>query len=622
MCGIVGLFAFNERGRTHQAHLSAACASLAARGPNNTGIYQDHCVGIGHRRLSVLDPRPEAHQPMKRGRYVLTFNGEIYNYKRLRHQLQQKGYSFSTHSDTEVLLQGYVAWGEQVLEHLEGFFAFCLYDKHTQSIFLARDRLGIKPLYYSLDENRLLFGSEVKALQALGVRKELDSVALYTYLQLGYIPAPRSILQEVKKLPAGYAMSVKNKQHSSWSYYQIPSPTQSATVKGTLFNTLEQAVKDRLQTDVPLGAFLSGGLDSSIIVGLAARHKSDLQTFSIGYKDNRFFDESNYAALAAKHFGTRHHLFSLSEDDLLEDVNSAVDYLDEPFGDSSALPSYILSKRTCKSVKVALSGDGADELFAGYTKHKAWVRSCAGHKLDKRIALGRPLWQRLPKSRHSRLPNTIRQLFRYSTALQLPPAERYWYLSSLQQEDQAMALLHPTQRQKINGTYTDYKSTYLPIERNWQDLNQVLAADVSLVLAGDMLTKVDRMSMAHGLEVRVPFLDKKMVAAAFALPVEQKINPKEGQKAILRSTFSSLLPEALLRRPKHGFEVPLLQWMRTKLNGELTEWVFNRERIEDQGLLNWPQLAKLKATLHSNNPHDAATHTWCLYVLQRFMAKL
>ena len=629
MCGIVGLFAFSASGRSHHRHLAAACASLAARGPDNEGIYQDADVGLGHRRLSVIDLSTEAHQPMETERYVLTFNGEIYNYRTLRKELSDRGYHFRTQSDTEVLLQGYVAWGEAVLAHLEGFFSFCIYDKDKKSLFLARDRMGKKPLYYAMDEDKFIFGSELKALYALRVRKELDSMALYTYLQLGYIPAPRTILTDARKLSPGHALHIEHKKQHCWCYYQVKCPPNAPNApimngvrrEKELFDTLENAVKARLQTDVPLGAFLSGGLDSSILVGLAARHKPDLQTFSIGYKDEKFFDESAYAQIVAQHFGTKHHLFQLSEQDLLEEIHAAIDYLDEPFGDSSALPTYILSKKTRNVVTVALSGDGADELFAGYSKYSAWLRAISPPFSDHIIAKSKFLWGWLPKSRNGRLPNLIRRAWRYSTALGLSPAERYWYLASLQQEGAAMSLLHPKQRNFLDAEYIKYKAKYAGNDTDWSDFNQVLQADVSLVLAGDMLTKVDRMSMAHGLEIRSPFLDQRVVKLAFSLSAADKVDANGVRKSILRKTFSNFLPPVLLQRPKQGFEVPLLHWMRNGLRNDLQKWVFNRERIEEQGVLNWPAVARIERALFSCDPHDAAAHTWCLYALQRFLAK-
>ena len=623
MCGIVGVYTFSKTIDEEYAQLKVACQRISARGPDHEGTYCAAHIALGHRRLSIMDPHPHANQPMHTHRYTITFNGEIYNFQSLAKVLQSKGYVFHTESDTEVLLYAYEAWGEEMLYKLKGFFAFCIYDKVEHSCFLARDRLGIKPLYYYIDHEKLCFASEMKALTAFRISTSIDASSLYTYLQLNYIPGPRSILTDVRKLMPGHSLFISKSQQVLKAYYQLPYPPKVELPgrytdrKTELITCLEQAVVQRLEADVPLGAFLSGGIDSSVVVGLASKHRAHLQTFSVGFKDHAFFDETAYAELVSKHFRTDHQVFMLTEEDLLEEVAQVVDYLDEPFGDSSALPMYILSKRTRNKVRVALSGDGADELFAGYTKHSAWYRAMQSSGIDQLILSLDFLWKCLPKSRNHTMSNKVRQLLRYSEGLRLSPAERYWRWASLQSEAQAKAFLHPTKREQLSD-YPSLRELYAPQEGCWKDFNYMLAADVSMVLPGDMLTKVDRMSMANGLEVRVPFLDPKVVAYAFALPAEDKIRAHGKRKCILREAFQEVLPAALFDRPKKGFEMPLLKWLQVEMRTELTQYVFNRTRIEAQQLLHWPAVSDLEKRLLSRNPHDAAAHTWGIYVLQKW----
>ncbi|HEU5147346.1 MAG TPA: asparagine synthase (glutamine-hydrolyzing), partial [Chryseosolibacter sp.] len=330
MCGITGIFAFNLVGKFNKIHITAATMSLEKRGPDFQDIYIDEWVGLGHRRLSVIDTSEKANQPMwdSSGRYCIVFNGEIFNYRELRRTLEAKGMVFRSESDTEVLLQAYILDQEACLEKLNGFFAFCIYDKHNQSFFLARDRFGVKPLLYLFDEDKFIFASEMKSMLRYGIDKALDYTSLVTYLQLNYIPAPDSILTNVKKLLPGHYLKIESRRISVQRWYTIPrEKTEHAgtssydAAKARFASLLETAVQRRLVADVPLGAFLSGGVDSSVITGLASRHKPDIQTFSIGFKDAPFFDETAYAREVSKHFNTHHTVFSLTNKDLFAHLN-------------------------------------------------------------------------------------------------------------------------------------------------------------------------------------------------------------------------------------------------------------------------------------------------------------
>ncbi len=617
MCGITGLFAFNPVGRMNLMHLEASTRVLAKRGPDVHDTWFDDVVGLGHRRLSILDTSAAGNQPMRdaSGRYHIVFNGEIYNYKFLRQELAQKGVSFQSDSDTEVLLQAYIFWGTEMLPKLNGFFAFAIYDQVACKMFIARDRYGIKPLLFCKTDNSVLFASEMKSLLCYGLEKKINQEALSLYFQLTYIPPPLSIIEGVEKLKPGHYLEIEKGKVDQKRYYKLPDPnaTKSWELKNaqmTLVDRLTDSVRARLVSDVPLGAFLSGGIDSSIIVGLASKDVPKLKTFSIGFKDNKYFDETAYANLVADHFATDHHVFSLSNDDLLSAVGDVVDYIDEPFADSSALPVHILSKKTKDHVTVALSGDGADEMFSGYNKHSAWLHAQHPDAKSNIASIGGPLWSLLPKSRNNRLTDTFRKLDRFAKLKKLSLQERYWFLASFIQKSQVDRLLvnAPDQSAFRDELLQNIKSG---------DLNEVLSLDCKMVLSGDMLQKVDLMSMANSLEVRVPFLDPKVVHFAFELDSKLKANGNS-KKIILREAFRDMLPEELYHRPKHGFEVPLLDWFRKEMKVELDQVVFNQSTIEAQGIFHWKEIARIKKKLFSFDPGDSHILVWSLYVFQKW----
>ncbi|MBD0314399.1 MAG: asparagine synthase (glutamine-hydrolyzing), partial [Microcoleus sp. T3-bin5] len=389
-------------------------------------------------------------QPMtdESERYTIVFNGEIFNFLEIRQELEQGGIAFQSSSDTEVLLRLYMLEGDKCVNQLNGFFVFAIYDNQREELFIARDRFGVKPLLYTIDEDKVLFASEMKALFVFGFPRELDYVSLQQYLQLNYIPAPDTIFKDVKKLLPGHWIKIRGREIAIEKYYQVPAqkpgPVQALsyeTAQNQLTNLLDAAVQRRMIADVPLGAFLSGGIDSSVIVALASRHTDQLNTFSIGYRDEPFFDETRYANLVAKKFNTNHTVFSLSNDDLLDGLYDMLDYTDEPFADSSALAVYILSKRTRKKVTVALSGDGADEIFAGYNKHAAEFRVRAGGWQNSMVASLKTLWDALPKSRSSAFGNKIRQLQKFAEITALSPRDRYWRMATFTGDTEAAALL-------------------------------------------------------------------------------------------------------------------------------------------------------------------------------------
>jgi asparagine synthase (glutamine-hydrolysing) len=642
VCGITGIFAFNLVGKFNKIHVTAATQALEKRGPDFQDIHLDEWICLGHRRLSIIDTREVANQPMwdEQKRYCIIFNGEIFNFKEIRAELEQKGIRFTTESDTEVLLNLYILEKEKGLNKLNGFFSFCIYDKQEQSLFLARDRFGVKPLLYLFDEDKFIFGSEMKSLVKYGIDKQIDFTSLYTYLQLNYIPAPDTIFKSVKKLLPGHYMKVKRQEIQIERYYTIPysnlinnkvdhesSQPDYEQAKNKLKELLEESVKRRLVADVPLGSFLSGGIDSSIVTGLASKHKSNLHTFSIGFRDEKFFDETNYARLVAKHFQTEHTVFSLTNNDLYTHVHSILDYLDEPFADSSAIAVYILSKETHKYATVALSGDGADELLAGYNKHSAFYRSINSGWKENLIGTLNSLWKLLPQSRNGLISNKVRQLNRFSEGMKLNSKERYWRWAGFATENAALRLLNNQSKAILHSAesvdlvdYLSRKTELLKTIPDKENINDILLTDTQLVLPNDMLTKVDLMSMANGLEVRTPFLDFELVNFIFSLPASFKIDDKI-RKKILQDAFRDFLPAELYNRPKKGFEVPLLKWLRHEMKSLINDDLLSEKFIAEQNIFDYTEIKKLKNQLFSSNPGDVHARVWALVVFQWWWKK-
>lgn len=610
-------------------NVAAATQALAKRGPDFQDIYTDGFVGLGHRRLSIIDTSEAGNQPMwdERKRFCIIFNGEIFNFKELRSALQSKGVSFQSESDTEVLLKLYMLEKENCLNKLNGFFSFCIYDKQEQSFFLARDRYGIKPLLYVHDEDKFLFASEMKSMLCYGIDKSIDYTSLHSYLQLNYIPAPATIFKNVKKLMPGHFLRVSKGNIAIQSYYHIPFSEEVIDehlnydqAKAKFKDLLDLSVQRRLVSDVPIGSFLSGGIDSSVVAGLASKHKPDLHTFSIGFKDEPYFDETDYARLVAKHFNTAHTVFSLTNNDLYSHVRSILDYIDEPFADSSAIAVYILSKETRKHATVALSGDGADELLAGYNKHEAMYRMLHPGIKENMIASLGPLWKMLPHSRNNPLANKFRQLSRFADGIKLSAQDRYWLLAGFANEVQSLKLFSKNSLEEFEKQQFIERKDELLKNISIGSINEVLLTDTQLVLPNDMLTKVDLMSMANSLEVRTPFLDYELVNFIFSLPEDFKIN-NSIRKRILQDTFREMLPTQLYNRPKKGFEVPLLKWFRKEMKSLITDDLLSKSFIEDQNIFSYNEIAKLKKQLFSSSPGDVHARIWGLIVFQWWWKK-
>ncbi len=631
MCGITGIVALNEKGLPSLSKIHDATQCLTKRGPDAQGTFIHNHVALGHTRLSIIDTSEAASQPMtdESVRYTIIFNGEFFNFKEHRQFVLDKGYKLKSQSDTEVLLYLYIIEEEKCLARVNGFFSFAIYDKQEETLFIARDRMGVKPLLIYQDDNNLMFASEMKSLLAMGIPREMDKTSLFTYLQLNYIPAPHSIFKGVKKLEPGYFLKLKvaNGHLETKKYYTIPysAPTTSLNYieqQQELIKLMDASVQLRLISDVPLGAFLSGGIDSSVVVALAAKHTKNLNTFSIGFRNEPLYDETHYANLVAKKCNTNHTVFSLTNDDLFNNLFDALDYIDEPFADSSALNVHILSMLTRKKVKVALSGDGADELFGGYNKHAAEIKARNGGITASLIKVMNPVWNVLNQSRNSKTGNKIRQLKKFAEGITLTAKDRYWLWASFMEENEANILLkeNASSRNQMLQEFIARKMTILKFIHKDGDMNEVFYTDINLVLANDMLTKVDSMSMANSLEVRSPFLDYNVVDFAFSLPVNSKID-KHGRKKVVRDAFRSYLPEELYNRPKQGFEVPLLKWMNNELESLITDDLLSDKFIIEQDIFTIEAIHKLKKKLFGNNRGDAAMNTWTLIVFQYWWKK-
>lgn len=643
MCGITGAVSLNKDKNNCLNYIEQATEKLNKRGPDSKGIFNKDKIAFGHRRLSIIDVSNNALQPMTdpSQRYTICFNGEIYNFGVYRRLLEEEGVQFKSTSDTEVLLHLYIKHGENCLEKLNGFFAFAIWDNVDQTLFLARDRMGIKPLYYWFNESQLCFASEMKSLLEYQIPKKIDQASLFEYLQLNYIPAPNTIFEDVFKLPPAHYLKLSLKaeniseQIEPIPYYQVPTssfntrdlnPSNYSSAKRNLATLLDNSVQKRMVSDVPLGSFLSGGIDSSVIASLASRHTDKLNTFSIGFSDNPFFDETEYAELVAKKIGSAHHTFRLNNQDFFEAMGGFMNYLDEPFADSSALNVYLLSQETRKHVTVALSGDGADEMFSGYNKHYAEFRVRNPSIKDKLAVKASGLLKNLPQGRESKIANLNRQIQKFSKGVSLTNKERYWYWATFRSEEHANYLLkesYQEKEQRLTDLAYSYKKRKEQILKNISktgNFNEVLYTDTHLVLPNDMLFKVDSMSMANSLEVRTPFLDHEVVNFAFQIPVEFKINANT-RKKILKDAFQNLLPEELLNRPKQGFEIPLLDWLKNEMKDKIENEYLSEAFIEEQGIFNYPAIQRELNRLSSNNPGDVAGTIWNLVVFQHWYKK-
>ncbi|MBX2973187.1 MAG: asparagine synthase (glutamine-hydrolyzing) [Flavobacteriales bacterium] len=616
MCGIAGSYQIDPSRPVTGDRIHAALRCIAHRGPDDEGIYTNGSAVLGHRRLSIIDTSSNGHQPFtdNGGRYTIAFNGEVFNFQTLRADLEAQGHTFRSTSDTEVILRLYTLKGPAFLHDLNGFFALAIHDAETDTLFLARDRFGVKPLLWSEVDGRFLFASELRSLIALGAECVQDPVSARQYFAYHYIPAPRTVFTGSHKLLPGHSISVDRTGVMVERWYDVVAESKkvpkASDPKRTLFDLMDDAVRLRLIADVPVGAFLSGGVDSSIVSALAARHHKHLHTFSIGYADDPFFDESRYAEEVARHIKSEHSTFKLTREELAADYTRLLAATDEPFADSSALPSFMLCERTRRQVTVAVSGDGADEVFGGYTKHQAELRWRSPGAAEQAVRLLAPLWRTLPRSRNGKWPNRFRQYDRFARLANTPEDRRFQELAAFTTHEEAGALMagriDPQELARREGVFSE-------AFRRMPGMNGALLADVMSTLPNDMLHKVDLTSMAHALEVRTPFLDKRVVEFAFSLPAEAKLIRGSG-KHILRETFGHLLPPVVMTRSKKGFEVPLLDLLRGPM-AAFVDATCSKELVHSAGL-EWDAVQAQVKQLRSPNPgtSQATVHALLVYL--------
>jgi asparagine synthase (glutamine-hydrolysing) len=526
--------------------------ALTHRGPDGMGIWCEGTVGLGHRRLAIID-LGGSHQPMIKGRCALAYNGELYNFKELRAELEGLGHRFETAGDTEVLLEALVEWGEGALTRLQGMFAFAFWD--GEAMLLARDHVGVKPLYICQNGGRILFASELKALlEHPGVSREVDPNAVGLYLECQYIPAPYTIFRGVRKLGAGHLLWFREgraEERRYWNPSYLPKfGFDEDRAAFELERELRRSVKSMLVADVPLGAFVSGGIDSSLIAALMQEESGrKAKIFSIGL--NHVQGEQEYARKVADYLGADFHPLMVNASDVMGTLD---DLFDEPFGDQAALPTLLLSKLTRGFVKVVLTGEGADEVFAGYSNYPKRLREaeiCAR-------------WAKFYAPFHRFMPQKLRKN-RLTKAMARPIARRYTTIPNLFDSETHGSLLTKRFLSAQEKQLEDVAEGHYERCDSAEYLDRMLHVDTSLWLADDLLTKVDRATMTHSLEARVPYLDHRLIEFATRLPAEFKLKGREGKYLLKKIAGKGLLPEEIVRRPKQGFVIPLKEWMATDL---------------------------------------------------------
>lgn len=603
MCGITGIISF-QNPEIDRDVLKRMTEKLVPRGPDAEGFYFAPHVGLGHRRLAIID-LSSGHQPLTTndGRYTIVFNGEIYNYRELRTELEKTRALFHTQSDTEVLLQLFAREGAACLKKLNGMFAFAIWDHQEKALFAARDRMGKKPFYYALIPSQkstpafFIFASELKSLMAFPeLPKKTNAAAVRHFFTYEYVPSPLSIIAGVQKLRPGYWLSLKDDgllvTQRYWNQpFGDPVDDDENTASKKLLGLLDQAVQYRLIADVPLGVFLSGGIDSSSVVALMARHRSgkDIKTFSI-YFDEKSYDESFYCKTIAKKFGTDHHAQTLSAKILLDILPDVAAYLDEPFADASILPTYLLSRFTRQHVTVTLGGDGADELFAGYPTFFADHAARAYRKIPAFIRNGvASLVSRLPASDRNMSFDFKARQFLSGISHDGVLRQQVW-LSGVNPLEQKK-LFTPDFLGQSGGDPLDILRQEMTGCASKNPKDQLLYFYQKFYLADGILFKIDRASMANSLEVRAPYLDKDVVDYVTRLPYSYKLKGVT-TKYLLKKMLNRLLPALITQRRKKGFGIPLAGWLKHELKPLLTSQL-NQSRIENDGIFCWPHVEKL-----------------------------
>ena len=637
MCGIAGYIDLKQESTRDTLKESAArmAGTLEHRGPDDCDVWVDDSVGValGHQRLAIIDLSETGHQPMisADGRFVITYNGEIYNFRSLREDLQDEGVEFRGHSDTEVLLEACARWGiERALRHMNGMFAFVLWDRKDRCLHLARDRIGEKPLYYGKVGRTFLFASELKAIRAsTEFRPRIDKAALAIFLRHNFIPAPYSIYEGIRKLPAGAHFTLpldRPDEHDAprqyWSLKTVAEEGVRNEHRGNEEDVLQDArellndaVDIRLEADVPLGAFLSGGIDSSLVVALMqSRSTKQVKTFTIGFEEQAY-NEAEQARSIARHLGTDHTEFYVTPAETRDVVPDLPSLYDEPFADSSQIPTYLVSKLARQVVTVSLSGDGGDELFGGYNRY-VW-----GRKLWSTIGWLPVTIRKLLSDGMTQLsPAFLNKVLSHGESL-LPaslrlslPGDKIHKLAAVlpacNQEDLYLRLLSNFADSSHEHVHEMGSRTILSDQRQWAAVPDftrwMISLDMMCYLPDDILVKVDRATMAVGLESRVPFLDHRLIEWVWRLPTSMMIRNGKG-KWLLRRMLSEYVPEKLFDRPKMGFGVPIDAWLR----GPMREWaesLLDQKRLDSDELLDW------KVIRRKWGEHQSSARNWSYYL--------
>lgn len=623
MCGICGIVYCDREQQVEPGLLKNMCDTIAHRGPDDEGYFAHQHVGLGMRRLSIID-LSTGKQPISNedGKIWIVFNGEIYNHKSLRNELERHGHQFKTQTDTEAIVHAYEEFGENCVQKLNGMFAFAIWDQHKNQLFLARDRVGIKPLYYYFDKKRLIFGSELKSiLQADDIPRRIDLQALDNFLTLEYIPAPLSIFQDIRKLAPGHTLTFRNNDIWIRNYWDVELKTNGAEpgeLKTNLRDLLQDAVKIRLMSDVPLGAFLSGGIDSSTIVAMMAQVMDQpVKTFSIGFEDSTY-NELEYARLIAKTFKTDHHEFIIKPD-AVELSDTLLKFLDEPFGDFSIFPTYLVSKMAREYVTVVLSGDGGDELFAGYD---TYIADKIAKKYYSRLPLGlrngvltKILDMIPPQSKKKGLINRAK---RFVEGMKLPEDLHHTrWMIFLQEAEKELLYSRDMKSGILEGdSYKFIRNYFSNVAYNGSDeINKQMYVDIKTYLVDDILVKVDRMSMATSLEARVPFLDYRFVEFAATIPGKYKLQGKK-TKVILKQAMEDLLPHEILYRGKEGFSIPIKNWLKKELKPLMMD-TLAPDKIKREGFFDSEYIDKLVKE-HLKGAENHSHRLWALIIFGRW----
>jgi asparagine synthase (glutamine-hydrolysing) len=619
MCGIFGIV-FKDSGREiPESLLKESALSMNHRGPDDEGIYISHnpiTVGLAHRRLSIIDLSSAGHQPMSNEDETIwiVLNGEIYNFRELRYQLEVKGHTFKSRTDTEVIVHSYEEWGKECVERLQGMFAFAVYDKRKGVIFLGRDRLGIKPLYFYNDERVFIFASEIKAILGTGfVKPEVNYDAIDFYISLGYVPAPETLFKRIYKLQPGYSMTINKHGLYKYQYWHLNSfercnlSFEESCEK--LRGLLNECIKSHLMSDVPLGVFLSGGIDSSSVVAFMSKIlNTPVKTFSVGYEDAVDISELEYARKIAKRFGTEHHEFILKPVDFFESIKTFLHYSEEPIIESAAIALYQLSKLAKSYVTVLLSGEGADEIFGGYPLYWKMKNIERFYRFSKFFPL-------IMKNIPSKLLPEKHQKYLYWISVPFP--QRYRTVSCDVIPNIRDSIYTESFREIIDGKVEYFFEETFSKLSGKSILQKMLYVDTKYWLPDDLLLKADKMTMATSVELRVPFLDHKLVEFAYTLPDCFKVDNREG-KLILKKIVEGILPDEIIFRRKRGFPVPITKWFSEDLYSKATEVLLDEKTLK-RGYFNKSYIEKI--LFNHKKGQDLSRRIFSLLVLELWHRK-